>query len=110
MRLSTSAIALLLLAGFPLVASSTTIADVVANGVTFSGQTVSVTGTVTGPLLNGAGETTFNVQDANGQRLSVFGKGLAPAAGASVSVTGVVGYKAPNEEFVWPPVLHAATW
>ena len=92
------------------VVSATTIAELVANGATLAGQTVTVAGTVIGPKLNGVGESTFNISDANGQRVSVFGKGTTPSLGAAVAVTGVVGYKAPDEEFTWPPVLHAATW
>ena len=91
-------------------ASAITIAELVANGAALSGQSVTVTGNVTGPALDGVGETTFNLIDANGQRVSIFGKTTHPALGTSVTVSGKVGYKAPDEEFVWPPVVHEATW
>ena len=91
-------------------ASAITIAELVANGATLSGQSVTVTGNVTGPALDGVGETTFNLIDANGQRVSIFGKTTHPALGSAVTVSGLVGYKAPDEEFIWPPVVHDATW
>ena len=110
MRLPVLATAVLSLLASVLPSSATTIAELVADGATLSGQSVTVSGAVTAPLLNTPSEATFSLQDANGQRVSVFGKGSAPTAGAVVSVTGIVGYKAPDEEFVWPPVLYTATW
>lgn len=87
-----------------------TIAEVIANGASLQGQTVAVSAAVTDQRFDYAGETTFTVADASGKRLTVFGKGSAPAVNAAVLVTGVVGYKAPDEEFTWPPVLHGAQW
>ena len=110
MRLPVIATVLFLLSALVVPSSATTIAELVANGATLDGQTVTITGAVAPPVLNTPSETTFNLQDANGQRVSVFGKGSAPTGGSTVSVTGIVGYKAPDEEFVWPPLLHAATW
>ena len=91
-------------------ATSTTIADVIANGASLQGQTVTVSAAVTDQRFDYGGETTFTVADASGKRLTVFGKGSAPAVNSSVLVTGSVGYKAPDEEFTWPPVLHGAQW
>lgn len=91
-------------------AAALTIAEVIANGASLQGQIVTVDASVTAQQLDYGGETTFTVTDTTGKRLTVFGKGTAPSANTAVQVTGVVGFKAPDDEFTWPPILHEAHW
>ena len=88
---------------------ATTLSDLVANGAALSGHTVTVVGSVADPKAGYAGETTYTITDGE-QRLAIFGKGDTPPVGQRLAVTGTVGFKAPDEEFTWPPVLLHATW
>lgn len=89
--------------------AATTLAEVVGNGRALSGQRVTVSGTVADPRLGYAGETTYTL--TNGvERLAILGKGNAPTKGVQLQVTGTVGFKEPDEEFTWPPILLDATW
>ena len=40
-----------------------------------------------------------------GRRITVFGRGSAPALGERVEVDAKVGWREGDEEFTWPPVL-----
>src|SRR5689334_23323110 len=90
-------------------ARAATVADVVANGETLAGRTVTVDGRVADPKLQFAGETTYTLADGT-NRLAIFGKAPAPAKGQHLQVTGTVGFKEADEEFTWPPILYDATW
>ncbi len=90
-------------------ARGATLADVVANGESLAGRTVTVDGRVADPKLQFAGETTYTLTDGT-KRLAVFGKAPAPAKGQHLQVTGTVGFKEGDEEFTWPPILYDATW
>jgi hypothetical protein len=85
-------------------ASATTIADIVADPEGYSGNQVTVVGTVGDPKAAYAGETVYTLS-ADDRRITVFGRGILPAGGDHVSVTAKVGWREGDEEFTWPPVL-----
>jgi len=85
-------------------AGATTIADLLGAPASFKDQTVTVEGTVRAPNVGYQGESAYVLEDG-GHRLSVFASDVPPVAGSRLSVTGRVGYKAPDEEFTWPPAL-----
>jgi starvation-inducible outer membrane lipoprotein len=85
-------------------AGATTIADVVGAPASYSGQHVTVVGTVATPRAAYAGETVYTLSDGR-LRITVFGYGTAPAVGDRVQVDARVGWHEGDEEFTWPPVL-----
>jgi len=85
-------------------ARATSIADIVADGEAFNGQQVTVVGTTAAPRANYGGETMYTLA-ADGRRITVFGRGSAPAVGERVEVDAKVGWREGDEEFTWPPVL-----
>jgi len=93
-----------MLAGLAAPVAATTIADIVAAPESYSGQQVTVTGTVVDLRAAYAGETVYNLS-ADDRRITVFGRGATPAAGDRVTVTAKVGWREGDEEFTWPPVL-----
>jgi len=105
----------LVLAGLALVsvvstgATATTIADIVAAPEGYSGQHVTVVGTVADPRAAYAGDIVYTLT-ADDRRITVFGRGTLPAGGAHVSVTAKVGWREGDEEFTWPPVLVESAW
>ena len=63
-------------------------------------------GTVTAQRLGYAGESVYTLTgDADDQRITVFSRRTPPAEGDRLEVQATVGFKAPDEEFTWPPVL-----
>src|SRR5215510_15313752 len=101
MRWLPATIAFLLVA---LPAAATTIGAILDAPASFDGQQVTVTGTVVGPVPAYRGESAFNLQDGD-RRISVFSTRTAPPLGQHLQVTGKVGYKPPDEEFTWPPLI-----
>jgi hypothetical protein len=92
------------IAGGSASARATTIADIVGAAKTYSGQQVTVVGTVTDPVTAYLGETAYNLA-AGDVRITVFGRGAAPAKGDQLQVSGKVGWKEGDEEFTWPPII-----
>src|SRR5262249_19690279 len=86
------------------IAAATTIAEIVAQPGGFANAAVTVTGTVTAQRLGFAGESLFPLEDA-GKRVTVLSKQDAPAVGSRVEVDAKVGFRPPDEEFTWPPLL-----
>jgi hypothetical protein len=85
-------------------ARGTSIADITAAPASFADQQVTVVGTVTGPPLGYQGQSVYTILE-DGRKITVVSKGDAPAAGAHLEVTGKVGYRPPDEEFTFPPVI-----
>ncbi len=96
----------LVLAALPVAgtAAATTIADIVAQPEAYSGQQVTVVGTVADPKAAYAGETVYTLSSGD-RRITVFGRGATPAAGDQIQVSAKVGWREGDEEFTWPPVL-----
>jgi hypothetical protein len=89
-------------------AFGTTIADIVRAPQSYAGQRVTVIGTVTEQSIGYGGETVYTI-GADDRRITVFGYGTAPAPGERLEVSAKVGWKEPDEEFTWPPVLVEST-
>ena len=85
-------------------AGAASIADIVADGEAFNGQQVTVVGTVTDPRAAYAGETMYTLS-GDGRRITVFGRGSAPALGERLEIDAKVRWRAGDEEFTWPPIL-----
>src|SRR5262245_19551093 len=85
-------------------AAATTIGAILDAPASFDGQQVTVTGTVVGPVHAYRCESAIRRQDAD-RRISVFSTRTAPPLGQRLQVTGKVGYKPPDEEFTWPPLI-----
>jgi hypothetical protein len=105
-RVTRIGLACLVLAGLAVssAASATTIADIVADPEGYSGQQVTVVGTVADPKAAYAGETVYTLSSGD-RRITVFGRGAAPTAGDQVQVNAKVGWREGDEEFTWPPIL-----
>jgi hypothetical protein len=84
--------------------AATSIAAVTDDAASFAGQTVTVVGTVTEQRLGYGGESVYTLA-GDDRRISVISRQSAPAVGDHLQVQAVVGFKAPDEEFTWPPVL-----
>ena len=107
-RTSRAVFLAVLLTATPAIGLAVTVADIVDAPETYAGQRVTVVGTVTDQTIGYRGETVYTI-GADDRRITVFGFGPAPAAGDRVEVTAKVGWKAPDEEFTWPPVLVEST-
>ena len=103
MRRMTPALALTSLL-FPGFASAITIGAILDAPTDYRDRQVTVVGTVVEPVAGSGGESAYNLQDGS-RRISVFGKQTPPHLGDRLQVTGTVGYKDPDEEFSFPPVL-----
>lgn len=103
-RLLPATLAAVLLAAPPAFAGAASIAAIVDGPESYVGQEVTVIGTVVEPALEHAGETLYTLV-GDGRRITVIADGAAPAPGERIQVTAKVGWKAPDEEFTWPPVL-----
>jgi hypothetical protein len=97
-------LALVALVALAVPAGAVTIAELVGAGATYKDQTVTVEGTVVSPDVGYKGESAYTLQDGD-VRLSVFSRNAPPLAGSRISVTGRVGFKDPDDEFTWPPVV-----
>jgi hypothetical protein len=90
------------LAATPAVATS--IAAIVDAPESYVNQQVTVIGTVTAQTIGYRGESVYTLS-GDDRRITVFSRGAAPAPGERLEVTAKVGWRAPDEEFTWPPVL-----
>ena len=102
-RVLTLAAALVLLATRSF--AVTPIADLIRTPDAYANTTVTVEGTVTSQSVAYLGDTVYTIQGSDDYRITVFGRGAAPAPGTLLSVTGKVGRKPPDEEFDFPPVI-----
>ena len=85
-------------------ARGTSIGDITDAPASFADQQVTVVGTVTDLPLGFRGESVYTILDA-GRKITVVSKSDPPGAGARIQVTGKVGYRPPDEEFTFPPVI-----
>jgi hypothetical protein len=85
-------------------AAATSIAAITDAPAAFAGQSVTVVGTVTAQRYSYAGESLYTIS-GDGRRISVLSHQVAPALGDRIEVDATVGYRAPDEEFTWPPLL-----
>jgi hypothetical protein len=88
--------------------ATTPIGDVVKNRDVFANQTVTIEGTVTTRSITYAADALYDLQGSDDYRITIVGKGSAPAPGTKLVVTGTVRRKPPDEEFDFPPVIHEA--
>jgi starvation-inducible outer membrane lipoprotein len=93
-----------LLSGVAALAAAVPLAAILDNPESYAGQQVTVVGTVAAPSIERAGETVYNLS-VDDRRITVFGRGAAPALGQQVQVTAKVGWRHGDEEFTWPPIL-----
>ena len=113
-RMKTVELALLALLAFVAVggvARALTIADLVTGRDTYDGKVVTVTGTVERPVPVGS-ESLYDLRDG-AAKISVISRASAPAAGASLTVTGTVysveqGDGGP-EDIIFPVVIKEAS-
>ena len=103
MRLGVLAGALVLSSTIALAA--TPIGDLVRNPDAYANTTVTVEGRVTSQSVAYLADTAYTIQGSDDYRITVFGRGAAPAPGTLLSVTGKVGRKPPDEEFDFPPII-----
>jgi hypothetical protein len=91
-------------AGRAAAATATSIAAITDAPAAFAGQSVTVVGTVTAQRYSYAGESLYTISGDN-RRISVLSHEPAPALGDRIELDATVGYRAPDEEFTWPPLL-----
>lgn len=97
-------LAVLALALGPVPSAATSIAAITDDAASFANQHVTVVGTVTEQRLGYAGESFYTLS-GDDRRIGVVSRQPPPAVGDHLQVDATVGYKAPDEEFTWPPVL-----
>ena len=85
-------------------ARATSIGDITSAPASFADKQVTVVGTVTGPPLGYRGESIYTILE-DGRKITVVSKSNPPGAGDRLQVTGKVGYRPPDEEFTFPPVI-----
>jgi hypothetical protein len=83
----------------------TPIGDLIRNPDAYANATVSITGTVTSQAIGYLADTAYTIQGSDDYRITVFGRGVTPAPGTRLAVTGKVGRRPPDEEFDFPPVV-----
>ena len=86
--------------------ATTPVGDVVKNRDAYANQTVTVEGTVTTRSVTYLADALYDLQGSDDYRITIVGKGSAPAPGTKLVVTGTVRRKPPDEEFDFPPVIH----
>jgi hypothetical protein len=91
-------------AGSAAAASATSIAAITDAPAAFAGESVTVVGTVTAQRYSYAGESLYTISGDN-RRVSVLSHEPAPALGDQIEIDATVRYRAPDEEFTWPPLL-----
>jgi len=91
------------------VLAATPIGDVVKNRNAYANQTVTVEGTVTTRSIGYGADALYDLQGSDDYRITVVGKGGAPAPGTKLVVTGTVRRKPPDEEFDFPPAIHESS-
>lgn len=85
--------------------AATPVRDLIRNPAQYAGTTVTVAGRVVGPVVAHGGDVGYTLQGDDDYRINVVGRGELPAIGARIAVTGTVGYRPPDEEFSFPPVI-----
>jgi hypothetical protein len=80
------------------------ILDITDAPQSYANVQVTVVGTAEAPSLDYLGESAYQLRDGT-RAITVFSHGLAPLSGQRISVTGVVGFRPPDSEFTFPPVL-----
>ena len=88
--------------------AATSIASIVDDPPSYANGQVTVVGTVTGLSVGYGGESIYTLE-GDTRRITVVSHQPPPAAGASLQVDAKVGYRAPDEEFTWPPLLLEST-
>jgi hypothetical protein len=88
----------------PAARAGTSIAAIADHPAAYANQEVTVVGTVTEPSYGYAGESFYTLQ-GDDRRIGVVSKRPAPAVGDRLEVGARVGYRSPDEEFTWPPIL-----
>lgn len=100
----TRLLATALLAALTATAGATTITDIDAAPAAYADTQVTVSGTVTQQSIGYGGESFYTITDQD-HRISVLSRSGPPAPGQTLQVSGRVGYRAPDEEFTFPPIL-----
>ena len=95
---------LALLAASPPARGATSIAAIADDPASYANSQVTVVGTVAGLAAGYAGESVYTLE-GDARRITVVSHQPPPAAGTHLQVDAKVGYRAPDEEFTWPPVL-----
>lgn len=93
----------------PAAMAATPIGELIGNPAPYAGTTVTIEGRVLGSGLPYRTEVGYTVQGSDDVRINVVGHGAVPADGTRVRVTGKVGYRPPDEEFTFPPVIVETT-
>ena len=83
---------------------STSIAALLGAPASFADQAVTIDGTVTVQSIGYAGESVYTLQKDD-HRITVFSKSAPPHPGDRLQVNGRVGYRPPDEEFTFPPII-----
>jgi hypothetical protein len=83
----------------------TPVGELIANPAPYADTSVTIEGRVLGTGLPYRSEVGYTVQGGDDARINVVAHGAAPANGSRVRVTGKVGYRPPDEEFSFPPVI-----
>ena len=92
------------LTGAHVTAGTVSIANIVDAPQQYAGQQVTVIGTVSEQTAGYRGQSMYTLGDGP-RRVTVISRADAPTAGARLEVTAKVGFRPPDEEFTWPPVL-----
>jgi hypothetical protein len=85
--------------------AATAIAELIRDPARYANTSVTIEGKVVGPLLSYQADVGYTVQGGDDYRINVVAKGERPVVGSRVRVTGTVGYRPPDEEFSFPPVI-----
>jgi hypothetical protein len=78
--------------------------DITDSPQSYANSQVTVVGTAEAPALDYLGESAYDLRDG-ARAITVFSHGLAPVSGQRIAVTGIVGFRPPDSEFTFPPVL-----
>ncbi len=92
------------LAALPVVVRAASLAAIIDAPASYAGQEVTVVGTVTDQRLGYAGESVYTISGED-RRITVFSRSVPPTTGDRLEVTAQVGWREPDEEFTWPPIL-----
>ena len=103
MRLALLLVAMLLATAAT--AAITPIGELIAHPAPYADTTVTIEGRVLGAGVPYRSEVGYTVQGDDDTRINVVARGAAPRDGSRVRVTGRVGYRPPDEEFTFPPVI-----
>jgi hypothetical protein len=103
-RIFASLFAALLVGASARAAVATSIAAIVAAPESYAGHEVTVVGTVTEQTVDHGGESVYTLS-GDERRITVVSRSAAPGTGEPLEVRATVGWRAPDEEFTWPPIL-----